>query len=162
MRALNPIRKAKVKASLLDGRSIRQSLKDAGYSERTAHGNANATDNRLVRTCMEEIAQEFKLSDITAESVLKEIEEARLLALKSGDLATVCRCSELKGKYLALWKEYALHAVVKSVNVMELLPAEAVLELDQARQLLLPSTVGENANSVTDNSSAPLITVGRV
>jgi len=70
----NPIRKAKVKQSLLKGNSIATALKDAGYKPGTIRGNNNSTDNKLVNTCVNEIIIELDKKGLIEEAykVLKE------------------------------------------------------------------------------------------
>lgn len=104
-KTINPIRKHKVKNNLLQGKSIRQSLKDSGYSAATAHCKANMTTNRMVKVCMNEIEDKLRLNDITEESILNEINNIKNMAITKEDYATATRCEELKGKYLKMWTE---------------------------------------------------------
>ena len=50
-------------------------------------------------------AKTGKKLEITAEKVLRDIEEARLLALSMNKTGDAIKASELQGKYLGMWKE---------------------------------------------------------
>ena len=109
---LNPIRKSLLKKSLLQGKSIRQSMKDAGYSERTAHGNCDRNEP-LVKSCIEEIQDDIK-KKITVEKVLKGLEQIREKAYQDKDYSTATRCEELQGKYLAMFTDRREEIVLKA------------------------------------------------
>ena len=110
---INPIRKALVKQSLIQGKSIRQSLKDAGYSERTAHGHADK-DFPVVSACNAEIQADIK-KQITVESVLKGLCHIQDLALREKDFSTATRCEELKGKWLDMFTDKTSPSTVEAV-----------------------------------------------
>jgi hypothetical protein len=98
---INPIRKAKVKAALLQGKSARQSLKEAGYPDASV---SHSTGMVVVKCSMNEIKDDI-LSRVTVENVLKELDDCKKLAQEKGDFSTVARCIELKGKYLAMFRD---------------------------------------------------------
>ena len=100
---INPIRKSLLKKALLKGNSIRQSLKDAGYSERYAHGNCDR-NTPVVKSCMEEIQADIK-KKITVDYVLEEIERIKLLAQSKGDFSTAMAAVTALGKYLAMFTD---------------------------------------------------------
>ena len=102
---INPIRKARVKQSLLKGNSIATALKDGGYAPGTQRGKNNSTTTPVVKVCMEEIMRDLKESDITVEYVLNNLKEDRDLAKAKGDFATATRCDELYGKFLAMFTD---------------------------------------------------------
>ena len=104
-KSINPIRKAKVKQSLLKGNSIANALRFAGYAPGTVRGKNNSTTTPVVKVCMDEIQRDLKEKDITIEYVLNNLKEDRELALKKGDFSTVVRVDELLGKYLAMFTE---------------------------------------------------------
>ena len=84
----------------MEGRSIRQSMKDAGYSERTAHGHCDK-NTPVVNRCMMEIAKDFDMSKITPAYILSKVESI------SNDPAAShsdkLRANELIGKFLKMW-----------------------------------------------------------
>jgi hypothetical protein len=97
-----PIRKAIVKRELLKGKSTCAALRAAGYAESTvAHNNYNP----VVKQVMQEIAEENILAKITPEYVIKGIERIQALAVDKGDMSTAMRAEELKGKYLAMFRD---------------------------------------------------------
>ena len=99
-RKINPIRKAKLKQALLKGTNVKQALKDAGYSDNTAH---HSTTLNVVQCCFSEIAQRFKESDLTIDFVLKGVFDTIQKAIDKGDNSTAMRGYELLGKKLAIW-----------------------------------------------------------
>jgi transposase len=124
---INKLKKEKVKQALLQGKSIRQALRFAGYSEGTVHGNANSNTNRLVKACMEEIMTELKAKDVTVDVVIQRLNEDRELARKKGDISTMTRVDELLGKYLAMFTDRQEIAQVES--------QEAQWSLERVRKL---------------------------
>ncbi len=102
-RKVNPIRKAKYKKSRLRGKSVKQSLLDAGYAKSSAQScNSNMA---VVKLCDDEIARSFKLIELTPEKVLSEIEALQARAIKEGDNATVTKLLDMKGRYLAMFTD---------------------------------------------------------
>ena len=99
---IDPLKKAKVKKALKEGKSARQALKDANYKDIYAH---RSTLTPVVKICKEELKQEFKASDVTVDSVVKELAKDRELARKKKDYATSTRCTELLGKYIAMFTD---------------------------------------------------------
>jgi len=99
---IDPLKKKRLKQGLITGKSAKQATLEAGYSPSTAN---NATSLSSVKLCQDEILQEWKLSDVTVEQVVKEIDEVRVLALNKGDLNTAGRMSELKGRYLMMFTD---------------------------------------------------------
>lgn len=77
----------------------------AGYSEASAKNTATELlRDPAVRERIKELnAVNMSRNDITTDKVLTDLEHTRLTALEKGDLATACRCSELHGKFRALW-----------------------------------------------------------
>ena len=112
---INPIRKALVKQSLLQGKSIRQSLKDAGYSERTAHGHADK-DFPVVSACNAEIQADIK-KKITVEYVLGQIERIKRLAVSKEDFSTALASVVALGKWLAMFTEKTEPSTVENITM---------------------------------------------
>ena len=102
--AINPIKKDLVKRSIMQGKSFKQSLLDAGYAPNTAGHKVNP-NNKLLKDVTKEIQDSFKASDITPDIVLGRLNKDYQLALDKGDLPTATRINELLGKYLALFTD---------------------------------------------------------
>lgn len=99
---MNKVRKDKlerVRRNLLNKKSIRRSMLEAGYKEKTAN---RGMANKVCQEALNQINLEFK-NKVTVEMVLKRINEDRKLALKKKDYATALRADELLGKYLAMF-----------------------------------------------------------
>ena len=108
---LNPVRKALLKQNLLNPKkSIRQALKDSGYTDSTAH---KSSVNASVKVCMQEIQDDIK-KKITVEKVLKGLEQIREKAYQDKDYSTATRCEELQGKYLAMFTDRREEIVLKA------------------------------------------------
>ena len=101
-RTVNPIKKIKVKGSLKQGKSAREALREAGYSQ----GHINrSTANKIVKDSISEISKELKAKDITYDLVIKRLDEDRELARNKRDIATMKACDELLGKYIAMFTD---------------------------------------------------------
>ena len=79
-------------------------MKDAGWSDKTAHGHCDQFEP-VVKGCIDEIMAEFRASDITVAKVLSNLYEDRELARKKNDIATMKEVDALLGKYLAMFTE---------------------------------------------------------
>lgn len=102
-KGINPIRKAKLKQELLkSNQSIKSAVIKAGYSENSA---INAHRLTVVKRCLEEIEAQFKLSELTPEMVIQQLQATRQLALEKRDYATAAFCSTQLGKYLAMFTD---------------------------------------------------------
>ena len=97
---VDKIRKAKYKASRLQGNSIAQSLRDAGYSEGRARISSG---NTIVKVSEPEIMNEIKASDITVEWVVNRLTQE--LVAPDAKASDRIRVSELLGKYLNMFKD---------------------------------------------------------
>ena len=77
----------------------------AGYSEASAKNTATELlrDPAVQQKIKERNAANLSRNDVTTDKVLSDLEHTRILALEKGDYATACRCSELQGKFLALF-----------------------------------------------------------
>lgn len=101
-KSINIVRKAKVKASILQGNSYKQALKDAGYSDACAH---KSSQMGVVKVCRDEIKKEFQARSITVEEVLRRIDEDRHLAHAKGDISTALQADIALGKHLAMFTD---------------------------------------------------------
>jgi len=83
------------------------SARKAGYAESACSKQASLlTRNALVKARMQELySEQVEGAGITRPKVLADIEHTRRQALAKGDLATAARCSELHGKYLAMFTD---------------------------------------------------------
>ena len=96
---VNKLRQLAVERSLRAGKSARQALKDAGYSDATV---SHSTANKVVKSSIEKISKEF-METITPDNVIKSLLHLKKLAIEKNDLATATRCTELIGKYLKMF-----------------------------------------------------------
>lgn len=125
---IQPVKREKLKQGLLRGKSIRQSMKDAGWSEKTAHGHCDQYEP-VVKGCIDEIMAEFKVSDITVSKVLSNLYEDRELARKKNDIATMKEVDALLGKYLAMFTEK--QAITQDIKLTDQQKAEIVNRIKQ-------------------------------
>ena len=68
---IDPLKKIKYKIARKQNKSIRQSLKDAGYSKATAQGHNNLQDLAVVKCVEQELINELKAKDVTVDTVIK-------------------------------------------------------------------------------------------
>lgn len=101
MKTVNIIKKNIVKQSILEGKSFKKSLLDAGYTVNTASHNVTK-DNKLLKTVFEEIAQEFDKEKITVEYVLAGLDKEAREAKNSADRI---KAFELLGKFKAMFTD---------------------------------------------------------
>lgn len=99
---VNQLRKMRLKNELLKGETNKQAMINAGYSPNTAQ---SVTNRAVMQKVLKVIEEDFKLSDITVEKVLKDIEYGKDKALTKADINTYMRGCELEGKYLAIFKD---------------------------------------------------------
>ena len=112
---INPIRKMIVKTELLKGVSARQALEAANYSKGAVR---KSTSMPVVKNCMKEILEEFKLSDLTPDFIIKDIEKGKKLCIKGKkkDLSTFMRGCELEGKYLKMFADTANTTILVNIQ----------------------------------------------
>ena len=96
---INPIRKNIVKQSILQGKSFKQSLLDAGYTPASAEHSSGLG---VVKCTLKEIAREFKKEEITEELVLAGLLNEYRNATKSSDRQNALM---LLGKYLSMFTD---------------------------------------------------------
>lgn len=111
-KGINTIKKNLVKQSILEAKSFKQSLLDAGYSINTAEHKVTK-DNKLLTVVMDEIGKEFDKAKITPEYVLAGLDKEAKEAKNSADRI---RAYELLGKYLALFIERTQNATNLSIE----------------------------------------------
>jgi len=97
---INPVRKNIVKQSILEGKTFKQAILDAGYSPNTAKQVSSAMT--IVKYSLNEIAKEFDKAKITPEYVLAGLNKEASEAKNSADRI---RAYELLGKYLAMFTD---------------------------------------------------------
>lgn len=91
---------------IIDGNATR-AAKEAGYSERTAKdmGCQNLAKPYIKLAIEQAKAQRARRVNKTADQVMADLEETRLLAMEKGQLSAAVRCSELQGKHLAMFTD---------------------------------------------------------
>jgi hypothetical protein len=99
---VNKLKFLKVKNGILEGKSYKQAMLDAGYKLNTAH---HSSQESVVKCCLKEIERELKVEQITPQFVIQRLHEDRIMALAKGDMATATRVDELLGKYIALFTD---------------------------------------------------------
>ena len=132
---INPIRQSLLRKSLLQGKSIRQSMKDAGYSASTAHSNCGK-DEPLVKACMKEIQRDIK-KKITVEYVLGQIERIKRLAVSKEDFSTALASVVALGKWLAMFTEKTEPSTVENITMQFSIDR---LQLIQIQSPTIPTT----------------------
>lgn len=105
-KGINKVKARRLKNNLLAGKSYKQAMIDAGYSEHTARAGTKYT---VLQEQLKAIENDFKMEELTAKSVLSRLDFIMQLAISKGDLPTATRCEELKGKFLALFTERTLN-----------------------------------------------------
>jgi hypothetical protein len=107
MKTVNKIKKNIVKQAIMEGKSYKRAMLEAGYTELTAH---NSSNNKCVKICLEEIMNSFKKEEITPELVLSGLLNEYRIAKKSSDRQNALM---LLGKYLAMFTDkQQLHAEI--------------------------------------------------
>lgn len=97
--AINPIRKAKVKQAILQGKPFNQALREAGYTEGSAHKSSVMP---VVKVCRDEIRQAMDKVAVSDEYVLEGLKREAETAKNSSD--RIAALSWL-GKYRAMFTE---------------------------------------------------------
>jgi hypothetical protein len=82
MKGIDPIKKLKVKQARLQGKSMKRSCLDAGYTEATA---INACQLSVVKHCDEEIKQSILKAGVTEEEVITGLRKESQTAPKPSD-----------------------------------------------------------------------------
>src|SRR4051812_5246742 len=104
--ALTPKQQRFVAEYLIDLNATQAAIR-AGYSEKTAEqGAAQLLRNIKVRTAVDAaIAKRAGKLEITAEKVLRDIEDARAGAMNEGQFSAAIRAAELHGKHIGMFVE---------------------------------------------------------
>jgi hypothetical protein len=99
-KGIDTLKALKYKVARLEGKSIKQGLKDAGYSDATAsHSSLNA----VVKRSEPELAAMIKSSDITVDWVVNRLTQE--LVAPDAKASDRIRVSELLGKYLNMFRD---------------------------------------------------------
>ena len=79
----------------------------AGYSEISAYSQASALlKNPKIRARIKELhAENMSRNMITVDKVLCDLEHIKLVAREAGQFTVAVRCSELQGRYLAMFTD---------------------------------------------------------
>ncbi|MDO8488741.1 MAG: hypothetical protein Q7S42_01320 [Candidatus Omnitrophota bacterium] len=103
-KGINPIRKAKLKASIIKHpeNSLKAHFLEAGYSEATA---GHHVGRMSVLKCVLDELKEWDIKEVTVENVLKKIRAGQELSLQKKDLSTYGFLVQLEGKYLAMFTD---------------------------------------------------------
>ncbi len=103
-KGINPIRKARLKASILKHpeKSLKAHYLEAGYSEATA--GHHVSDMAVLKRVLEEL-REFDVKEVTIENVLKKIYAGQELCFQKKDYSTYAFLVQLEGKYLAMFTD---------------------------------------------------------
>ncbi len=126
---VNPIIIGKLKRALKEGKSPRAACLIAGLAPNTAH---TATSRKIVKDCIKELEAEFKASDLSVDTVVKDIEKGKRLAItgKKKDLSTFMRGCELEGKYLKMWTDNTTN------NLIVISPENKLIRLNRLKSLM--------------------------
>lgn len=99
MKTVNVIKKNIVKQSILEGKSYKQAVLDAGYTPATA---SHSTALSVVKRSMQEISEAFDKAKITEEYVLAGLDKEAREAKNSADRI---KAFELLGKFKAMFTD---------------------------------------------------------
>jgi phage terminase small subunit len=123
---VDKLKKAKYKKARLEGNSIAQSLRNAGYSEGTAQVSS---DNAVVRQAEPELMAMVKASDITIDWVVNRLTQE--LVAKDAKASDRIRVSELLGKYLNMFKDsQSTQVIVFNEDITKDLPKLVITPVD--------------------------------
>ncbi len=116
MRPLNPIKKLKYKKSRKEGKSIEQSLLDAGLAATAARTQPKSL--KLAKIGDAEILTELKKEDYTIDLLISRLETGVKMALDANDISNYRGFVELIGRYLSAWRDNQQVEIV--ANTVEL------------------------------------------
>lgn len=104
--ALTPRQERFVAEYLIDLNATKAAIR-AGYSERTARaiGAENLTKPDISESIAKAQGKRADKLEITAEKVLRDLEEVRVLALKDGAYGPAAKAIELHGKHIGMFVE---------------------------------------------------------
>ncbi len=114
----------------------------AGYSEKSAYSQAcNLLKNPKIQERLKELYTEnMQRNNITVDKVLADLEHDKLMARKAGQYAVAKGCTELQGKYLAMFTDNT--NVTDTVKQRELDEREAK-EAERLAAILLRERIEE-------------------
>jgi len=122
---VDKLKKLKYKASRLKGKSIAQSMRDAGYSDATAH--LSSTEG-IVKQCEPELMAEVKAQGVSVEWVIEGLTSE--LVAKDCRAADRIRVRELIGKYLNMFRDAQPIQMQFNINdTIERLREPAVIDI---------------------------------
>ena len=119
-KAINEIRRCKLKKAVMQGKSYRQALKEAGYSRATYH--SHIADSKVLKSVKEEIKAEMRLSELTADKLLNDFELAKTLSLKEKDYSNYNRACEAEARMGGYFKDKSEITTKQDVNPNDLTP----------------------------------------
>lgn len=101
----NPVIQQKIYEGLLEGKTDKDILIGAGFSELSA--DKRAKYSKALQLGKRRVEQELIKSKITVEYVLTELERAKKLCIKGKkkDYSSFVRATELLGKHLKMWAD---------------------------------------------------------
>lgn len=115
---VDKLKKERYKQARLNNKSIKQSLIDAGYTERTAH---QSSTNSIVKQCENELLNSIKAKDITIEWVVNQL--TKELVAPDAKASDRIRVSELLGKYIKMFNDSnPLQVIVFTDDITKDLP----------------------------------------
>ena len=114
MNNYNINKKLIVKEEIKKGKSARQALKAAKYSEGHIR---RSTKNRIVKDSLKELREEFDVTAVTVDFVVKNFMKAMQMALEKGDISNYNRANESLGRYLAMFTDKTIN---ENINKDEL------------------------------------------
>ena len=107
LRALSPRQQRFIDEYCRDPRNATKAAIRAGYSERTARFIASENLTKPdIRTAIDaKMAKKAEKFDLTADKVLRDLEDARIGAAAAEQYSASVRASELQGRHIGMWAE---------------------------------------------------------
>jgi len=142
----NPVIISKIRKGLLEGKNDSDIMRDVGYSQ----SMIDHKDRKQIKSIQVEksrIVLELKENDITPELILNRLNEDRVLARKKKDIATMTRCDELLGKYLAMFTEKRI------IESHYILPTERTYRLTRLHALIVQKIDNPIQNNKLEQNS---------
>lgn len=111
MENLNHRQRRFVEEYIKNGFKGKQAAIAAGYSIKTAEVKASQLLSliKVKRALKKKMRKVSRKAEITVEKVLNDLEETRKKAVEHKMFGAACKCSELQGKYLAMFTERFNH-----------------------------------------------------
>jgi len=120
----------------------------AGYSEKTAYsiGGENLKKPEIADAVAAGQAKRAGVVEITAEKVLRDLEEVRVMALKDGAYGPAAKAIELCGKHIGMFVERSESSVTLN-NAIDRPPQETREQWIARRQKELAGAMGPTAGT---------------